>query len=78
MTTETAASDDSVPLCRTLSFEEKLIRVLAAVVSLTGLALGYFVNEWGYLLTLVAGLNLLQSAFTGFCPPEIIYRWRTK
>ena len=75
MATNTVEPSDSVQLCRVPSFEEKLIRILAGVVSLTGLGLGFFVNEWWYLLTAFAGVNILQSAFTGFCPPEIIYRW---
>ena len=75
MPTTKTESPNAVSLCRTLAFEEKLVRVLAGVVSLTGLGLGFFVNEWWYLLTVFAGLNILQSAFTGFCPPEILYRW---
>jgi hypothetical protein len=68
-------SSDSSQVCRIPSTEEKLVRVLAGVVSLTGLGLGYFASDWWYLLTVFAGLNVLQSAFTGFCPPEIVYRW---
>jgi hypothetical protein len=36
------------------------------------------VNPWWFALTAFAGANLLQSAITGFCPPEIVYRWWTK
>lgn len=54
---------------------EKLVRIMAGTVTLTGLGLGFFVSPWGYLLTAFAGLNVLQSDFTGFCPPEITYRW---
>jgi len=54
---------------------EKLVRIMAGTVTLTGLGLGFFVSPWAYLLTAFAGLNVLQSAFTGFCPPEITYRW---
>lgn len=71
-------SSDALQICRVLTFEEKLVRILAGVVSLTGLGLGFFVNEWWYLLTVFAGLNVLQSAFTGFCPPEILHRWWTR
>jgi hypothetical protein len=71
----TTQTDESLQVCRVPSTEEKLVRVLAGVVSLTGLGLGYFVSDWWYLLTVFAGLNVLQSAFTGFCPPEIVYRW---
>ena len=65
-------------ICRVPSVEEKLVRVLAGVVTLTGLGLGVFVNEWWLLLSAFAGINVLQSAFTGVCPPEIVYRWMQK
>ena len=44
----------------------------AGAVVLTGLALGWFVSPWWFLLTAFAGLNMLQAGFTGFCPAEII------
>lgn len=75
MPTAEAETNQSLQLCRVPTVEEKLVRILAGVVTLTGLGLGFFVNEWWYLLTVFAGLNVLQSAFTGFCPPEIVYRW---
>lgn len=53
--------------------KKSFVRFLAGTVVTTGLTLGYFVNEWLYLITLFAGLNLLQSSITGFCPPELIY-----
>jgi hypothetical protein len=74
MPTTKTESSESLQMCRVPTFEEKLVRVLAGVVSLTGLGLGFFVNEWWYLLTVFAGLNVIQSALTGFCPPEIVYR----
>lgn len=57
---------------------EKLVRIMAGTVTLAGLGLGFFLSPWGYLLTAFAGLNIFQSAFTGFCPPEIMYRWITQ
>jgi hypothetical protein len=71
---EASHGEASTSVCRVPSTEEKLVRVLAGVVSLTGLGLGFFVSPWWYLLTVFAGLNVIQSAFTGFCPPEILYR----
>lgn len=65
----------SVRLTRPPTQPEKLVRIMAGTVTLTGLVLGFFVSPWGYLLTAFAGVNVLQSAFTGFCPPEIAYRW---
>ena len=53
--------------------KKSFVRLLAGTVVTTGLALGYFVNDWLYLVTLFAGLNLLQSSVTGFCPPEKIF-----
>ncbi|WP_105011933.1 DUF2892 domain-containing protein [Salinibacter sp. 10B] len=77
MPTHTTESPGSSSLCHVPTPEEKLVRILGGAVTLTGLGLGFFVSEWWYLLTLFAGANLLQSAFTGFCPPEIVYRlWK--
>lgn len=69
--------DDSprVAICRVPSTEEKIVRFMTGVVALLGLGLGYFVHDAGYLLVVFAALNVIQSAFTGFCPPEILYRW---
>lgn len=51
---------------------ESFIRVLAGSVVLLGVALTHFVSPWWLLLPAFAGLNLLQSAFTGFCPPSLL------
>ncbi len=47
---------------------EPTLRVIAGVVVLTSLALGYLVSPYWHLLTAFAGLNLFQSGFTGRCP----------
>ena len=51
-----------------------LIRVLAGSMVLLGLALAHWVNPWWLLLTAFVGFNLIQSAFTGFCPPTLLLR----
>ena len=51
-----------------------LIRVLAGSMTLLSVALVYFVSPWWLLLTCFVGANLIQSAFTGFCPPSILLR----
>ncbi|MSU23778.1 MAG: DUF2892 domain-containing protein [Opitutus sp.] len=51
---------------------ENLVRVLAGSMTLLSVALVHFVSPWWLLLTCFVGLNLIQSAFTGFCPPSII------
>lgn len=54
---------------------ERIIRIMAGSFVLISLALGVegsplFVSKWFLALTAFVGLNLLQSGFTGFCPPE--------
>jgi len=51
-----------------------LIRLLAGTVTLAGVALAHFVSPWWLLLPAFVGLNLVQSAFTGFCPPTLVLR----
>lgn len=52
---------------------ERAVVGFAGIMVLLSVALGYFVSPWWYLLTAFAGLNLLQSAFTGFCMPAIVF-----
>ena len=54
---------------------ERMIRIMAGFFVLLSLSLGWtgspiFVSEWFLAFTAFVGLNLLQSGFTGFCPPE--------
>ena len=53
---------------------ENAIRVLAGTMVLISVALTYWVSPWGLLLGAFVGCNLIQSAFTGFCPAENILR----
>jgi len=45
-----------------------MLRLLAGTVTLAAVALGWFVSPWFYLLSVFASLNLIQSAFTKWCP----------
>jgi hypothetical protein len=47
---------------------ERSVRLIAGVFVLISLALGYWVSPYWYLFTAFVGLNLLQSAFTNWCP----------
>jgi hypothetical protein len=51
---------------------EALIRILAGSMTLLSVALAHFVSPWWLLLTCFVGVNLIQSAFTGFCPPTLL------
>jgi len=53
---------------------ESLIRALAGSFVLLGVACAHFVSPWWLLLPTFVGLNLIQSAFTGFCPPSLLLR----
>lgn len=53
---------------------EKTVHVFAGVFILASLALSqYHTVEWLW-VTAFVGANLLQSAFTGFCPLAIILK----
>ena len=51
---------------------ESFIRVLAGSVVLASVLLAHWIDERWLFLTAFAGLNLIQSAFTGFCPPTFL------
>lgn len=51
---------------------ESYIRILAGTLVLVSVAVAHFVSPWWLLLAVFVGGNLIQSAFTGFCPAEII------
>jgi hypothetical protein len=53
---------------------ERYIRLIAGAFVLLSLALGYWVNPYWFLFTAFVGLNLLQSAFTNWCPMMAILR----
>lgn len=52
---------------------ERAVLLFTGVVILTGLTLAYFVSPWWALLSAFAGVNLIQSAFTGFCPAAKVF-----
>ena len=53
---------------------DRAVLTFAGFVVLLGLALGYLVNPYWYLLTAFAGLNMVQASFTGFCPAAMVFR----
>lgn len=53
---------------------DRAILVLAGSMVLLSAALTWLVSPYWLLLTAFVGANLLQSAFTGFCPAAIVFR----
>jgi len=49
---------------------ERRVRLLAGSLVAISLLLGVFVGQAWLLLAAFVALNLIQSAFTGFCPAE--------
>ena len=53
---------------------DRAVFAFAGVVVLLSVTLGYYVSPYWFLLTAFAGLNLFQSAFTGFCPAALVFK----
>ncbi|WP_339914721.1 DUF2892 domain-containing protein [uncultured Brevundimonas sp.] len=53
---------------------DRAVLAFAGLVILIGVALSLTVNPWWIALTVFAGLNLIQSAFTGFCPAAMAFK----
>jgi len=54
---------------------DRAVMVFAGTIILVSLALSQLVSPYWLLLTTFVGLNLIQSAFTGFCPAAMAFRW---
>jgi hypothetical protein len=53
---------------------DSFVLAFAGAMILVSLLLGHFVSPYWYWFTAFVGANLLQSAFTGFCPLALILR----
>jgi len=53
---------------------ERAVRMIAGIMVLLSLALAHWFSPWWLALTAFVGLNLLQSAFTNWCPAMSILR----
>jgi len=53
---------------------DRAVLVFAGLVVLAGSLLASLHSPWWLLLPAFAGLNLIQSSFTGFCPAAIVFR----
>lgn len=53
---------------------DRAVFAMAGCMVLLSLALAHFVDARWLWLTVFVGLNLLQSAFTGFCPAALLFK----
>lgn len=53
---------------------DRAVVAFAGCVVLLGVFLSMTVHPWWIALTIFAGLNMIQAAFTGFCPAAVVFR----
>ncbi len=53
---------------------DRAVLAFAGFVVLLGVALAHYVHPWWIALSAFAGLNMLQAAFTGFCPAAMVFK----
>ena len=53
---------------------ERYLRLIAGAVVLATLLLGYYVSHYWFLFTGFVAVNLIQSAFTNWCPMMTLLR----
>lgn len=53
---------------------DRVVFVFAGFVILLSIALAQFVHPWWIALAVFAGLNMIQAAFTGFCPAAMAFK----
>ena len=53
---------------------DNAVFAFAGIMILVSVALAHFVSSWFLMLTVFVGLNMLQAAFTGFCPAAMIFK----
>jgi ABC-type transport system involved in cytochrome bd biosynthesis fused ATPase/permease subunit len=53
---------------------DRAVLAFAGVMTLLSVILTHFVSPWFLLFTAFIGLNMLQAAFTGFCPAALVFK----
>jgi hypothetical protein len=53
---------------------DRIVLAFAGTMILLSIALAQFFSPWWLLLTAFVGLNMLQAAFTRFCPLALVLK----
>jgi hypothetical protein len=53
---------------------DRAVFAFAGTVLLVSLVLAWLVSPYWLLLSAFVGLNMLQAAFTGFCPAAMVFK----
>jgi hypothetical protein len=70
-----ASSSEGRPMIRRFAVNvDRAVLTFAGSVVLISLALAWLFSPYWLLLAAFVGLNLIQAAFTGFCPAAIAFR----
>ena len=54
---------------------DNMLHLIAGIFVVLTVVLGYYVSPYFLIFTGFVGLNLLQSAFSGWCPMMTFLRW---
>ena len=54
---------------------ERYLRLIAGLFVFVTLVLGYWYSPYWFLFTAFVALNLMQSAFSNWCPMMTFLRW---
>ena len=54
---------------------ERALRGIAGIFILISLLLAHFHSHWWLIFTAFMGFNLLQSAFSNWCPMKSVFQW---
>jgi len=53
---------------------DRAVLAFAGFMVLLSLGLGLWVSEYWFWLTAFVGVNMIQAAFTGFCPAAMVMK----
>jgi hypothetical protein len=53
---------------------DRAVLAFAGLMTLISAVLAWLVSPYWLLLTAFVGLNMIQAAFTGFCPAALIFK----
>ncbi len=53
---------------------DRAVMAFAGLMVLLSLALGWYISPYWFLLNAFVGLNMIQAAFTRFCPAAMIFK----
>lgn len=63
------------PTCATTSWHvQRILFLIAGVVTLTGVALGAYVSPWFLVIPALVGANQLLMVAVGWCPMSLLLR----